>query len=85
MSVERGKYKHFGGHFCCVPSCSNQRQKDKFSGVMRSYYQLPKDAKRRARWLRLIRRGGGWVPKAWTRICSDHFAGGQLIHCFALK
>jgi len=36
------KYKHFGGDFCCVPMCSNQRGKDKFLGVTRSYYKLPK-------------------------------------------
>jgi THAP domain len=75
----REKYKHFGEDFCCVPLCSNQRQKGRYNGVVRSYYQLLKDERGRACWLRLIRRGDDWLPKPWTRICSDHFAGGQII------
>jgi THAP domain len=72
-SVKRKKY---GGDFCCVPNCSNQRGKDSIMGVKRSYFSFPTDPRRLKLWLNNIRRGGGWKPRPWDRVCADHFANG---------
>ena len=71
------QYKHFGSDFCCVPLCSNQRGRDKYNGLTRSYYKFPDDVRRKSLWLKVIRRGGGWTPKPWCKVCSDHFPGGN--------
>lgn len=72
------KKKRFGGDFCCVPNCANQRGKDARLGQKRSYYSFPKDARQRSLWLQNIRRGGSWQPRSWDRVCSDHFVDGKL-------
>lgn len=77
ITMQKSASRSYGGHFCCVPGCSNQRTKDKARGVSRSYYRLPANKAELARWLKLIRRDN-WVPRSWDRICSDHFAGGLL-------
>lgn len=74
----KAKKKRFGGDFCCVPNCANQRGKDARLGQKRSYYGFPKDGRRKNLWLQNIRRGGGWQPRSWDRVCSDHFVNGKF-------
>jgi len=78
MGDKMVKKRRFGGDFCCVPNCSNQRGKDARMGVKRTYYSLPKDSRRAALRVSNIRRGGGWVPRTCDRVCSDHFIDGML-------
>ena len=78
MSEAAVKRKRFGGDFCCVPNCANQRGKDARLGQKRSYYSFPREARRKALWLQNIRRGGGWQPRPWDRVCSDHFVDGSI-------
>ena len=72
------KKKRFGGDFCCVPNCSNQRGKDARMDVKRSYYSFPKDSRRESLWVANIRRGRGWIPRivsAWitsSAVCCVH-------------
>ncbi|XP_059375696.1 THAP domain-containing protein 11-like isoform X2 [Carassius carassius] len=62
---------------CCAPGCTNKRGKKKGT----SFYRIPKDAERRAKWISAIKRARSkqnkterWDPPAvGFRLCSDHF------------
>ena len=58
--------------FCCAPGCSNSR---KTRGDLQ-FYRIPKDINRRRIWLKRIRRKN-FMPTENTRLCSEHFLGGQ--------
>lgn len=58
--------------FCCAPGCSNSR---KTRGDLK-FYRIPKDINRRRVWLKRIRRKNV-SPSVNTRLCSEHFIGGQ--------
>ncbi|XP_055012542.1 uncharacterized protein LOC129409806 [Boleophthalmus pectinirostris] len=66
---------------CCAPGCTNKRGKKKGT----SFYRIPKDAERRAKWISAIKRARSqqkkterWDPPAvGFRLCSDHFISGR--------
>ncbi|XP_067661482.1 uncharacterized protein [Haliotis asinina] len=65
------------GPFCCVPGCTNFRQKDKLAGVKLFYHRIPMHDKKRTKlWLDKIGRNA-WLPNSSSRICSIHFEGGK--------
>jgi hypothetical protein len=72
------KMQH-GGEFCCVPQCSNSRLKTRSLGRTVAFYRIPANVKRRQIWLQRIRRDR-WQPRAWDRVCSDHFVAGYKIN-----
>ncbi len=73
------KYDYHIGHRCTVPECNNRRGIDNANGIKRGYYSYPiKDALRLKLWLDAIQREN-WMPSEHSKICSDHFVGGNLI------
>ncbi|ROL48786.1 THAP domain-containing protein 11 [Anabarilius grahami] len=66
---------------CCAPGCTNKRGKKKGT----SFYRIPKDVERRAKWISAIKRARSkqnkterWDPPAvGFRLCSDHFISGR--------
>ncbi|KAK3095610.1 hypothetical protein FSP39_016626, partial [Pinctada imbricata] len=83
-----GKTKGYNGDFCSVPDCSNSRGKCNRMGKKVSFYQFPKDEKRREAWLRVIRRDSvivtdgvqktvPFTPNKSSRVCSEHFVEGK--------
>lgn len=59
-------------HFCCAPSCSNNRKRNPNP----KFYRIPKESKQRNAWLNRIRRQD-FAPTDNTRLCSAHFVGGE--------
>lgn len=64
---------------CCVVGCKNTYSTA--PGI--SFYSFPNEkyyAERRQKWIRAVNRvnpdGTTWIPKASSRVCSAHFAGG---------
>ena len=79
-----GRYRGYVGDFCCVPGCTNSRGKCSRENK-KVFYKIPTETKRRQLWLERIRRGDvnesgkveSFEPKSHTRICSEHFVGGN--------
>ena len=61
---------------CCVVGCHNRVGKKE--GLR--FFRLPMgDKDRLAKWVTAIRREA-WVPSVHTRICSEHFSSGEVMH-----
>lgn len=78
LSVEKVNWT--GGDSCCVHGCKNMRGKDKKQGERRSYYSFPFNDELCEEWLSKMPQAKecGWEPSDSSRICSDHFEGGEL-------
>ena len=61
---------------CCVPGCLNNFRKG--SGLQS--YRIPKDMHLRKQYGHLIRNKTLKLESENTRICSQHFEGGQKLH-----
>ena len=61
---------------CCVPGCLNNFRNS--SGL--HYYRIPKDARIRKDYVRLLRNRTLKLDSDNTRICSEHFDGGKKIN-----
>ena len=61
---------------CCVPGCLNNFRKG--SGLQ--YYRIQKDMHLRKQYVLLIRNKTLKLESDNTRICSQHFEGGQKLH-----
>ncbi|XP_056441481.1 collagen alpha-2(I) chain-like [Gadus chalcogrammus] len=58
---------------CCAPGCTNKRGKNKCT----SFYRIPKDAERRAKWISAIKRARSkqkktekWDPRLLDSACA---------------
>ncbi len=81
---KKKKYPSQIGERCTVPGCGNRRGLDKASGVKRVYYGYPlTDLPRMKQWLAAISRDC-WYPTEHSKICSDHFLGGEAYYFFFL-
>uniref|UniRef100_A0AAQ4S001 THAP domain-containing protein 1 n=1 Tax=Gasterosteus aculeatus aculeatus TaxID=481459 RepID=A0AAQ4S001_GASAC len=66
---------------CCAPGCTKKRGKNKGT----SFYRVPKNAERRAKWISAIKRARSkqnkterWDPPAvGFCLCTDHFISGR--------
>ncbi len=68
------------GTNCCVHGCGNITGMDKDLGVSRSYYEFPlNDREKCETWLSHMPQAKekDWRPSKHSRICSDHFVGGE--------
>ena len=63
-----------GGTTCSVPGCYNNTRED--GGVIH-FYRFPTDTFIRRLWVAKLARGPAWKPSAFSRICGNHFIGGQ--------
>lgn len=57
---------------CCVPRCSSGYSSVKNPRKKISFFQFPKGADERHKWLRAIRRTD-YVPTDYSKVCSLHF------------
>lgn len=53
---------------CVVPTCNNS-SRDR--GNNRQFHSFPRKEDVRQKWCNFV--GGSFVPKSYSRICSDHF------------
>lgn len=53
---------------CCVKECKNQAS----PGL--SLHSFPNDVTLRNNWIQFVNKPSSWVPKQWSRICSEHFS-----------
>ncbi|XP_048022895.1 uncharacterized protein LOC125253136 [Megalobrama amblycephala] len=64
--------------FCCVPQCSNSKQKQPYL----SFHDFPSNALQRKKWVCAIRRDEGptfVIRRASTLVCSQHFTAADDI------
>ena len=61
---------------CCVPGCTNNFRNSEHL----HYYRIPKDSALRAEYNRLIRNETLKLESENTRICSEHFEGGNKLN-----
>ncbi|XP_051749270.1 uncharacterized protein LOC127512421 [Ctenopharyngodon idella] len=64
--------------FCCVPQCSNSKQKQPYL----SFHDFPSNAHQRKKWVCAIRRDEGptfVIRRASTLVCSQHFTTADYI------
>ncbi len=79
---KKKKYPSQIGERCTVPGCGNRRGLDKASGVKRVYYGYPlTDLPCMKQWILAISRDC-WYPSEHSKICSDHFRGGEAYFFF---
>lgn len=65
-----------GRYYCCVPGCSNYKGRiGKFDKAV-SLHRIPSNTSLRRAWIIAISRKD-WKPTSYSRVCSDHFAGGM--------
>lgn len=69
-----------GGKHCCVVGCSNGSVKNRTA----KFFNFPAESRnkeQRKLWVAAVKRldseGRPWLPSKWSRICSEHFVGGQ--------
>ena len=58
---------------CCVWGCHANTRKDQFV----AFHRLPREQKRRKKWIRLVRNENIKAESQWTSVCSLHFPTGQ--------
>ncbi|XP_056311183.1 uncharacterized protein LOC130222679 [Danio aesculapii] len=64
--------------FCCVPKCSNSKQKQPYL----SFHEFPTNDHQRQKWVHAIRRDEGptfAIRRASTLVCSQHFTAADFM------
>ena len=69
-------------HYCCVIDCTNSSSKKwecQEKGI--KFFSFPtRDPEQRDKWISAVNRieeGKPWIPKYYSKICSEHFVSGE--------